>query len=137
MRTLCNSRSRITKTGFLCCSFKRECSQNIYIINLGKFISCSVLTGINVKKWYIAKTKLLIEQDKNEIEKLFAQLNEIADIELKNAESSLPLVEVDSLLGYEPFMGYVCDREKLEWKIKHMKYVIETELPRYKESFER
>ena len=71
------------------------------------------------------------------MKKLFAQLNEIADIELKNAESSLPLVEVDSLLGYEPFMGYVCDREKLEWKIKHMKYVIETELPRYKESFER
>ena len=107
------------------------------LINLGKFISCSILTGKNAKKWYIAKTKLLIEQDKSEIEKLFAELYKIADTELKNAESALPLVEVDSLLGHEPYMGYVCDTKMLTWKINHMKYVIETEIPRYKESFER
>ncbi len=107
------------------------------LINLGKFISASVLTGINAKKWYIAKTKLLLEQDKSEIEKLFNELYEIAGSEVKNAESALPLVEVDSLLGHEPFMGYACDKSKLEWKIKHMKYVIETEIPEYKKSFER
>jgi hypothetical protein len=34
-----------------------------------------------------------------------------------NARATIPYVEYDSRLGYEPSMEYMCDRAHLEWKI--------------------
>ncbi len=109
----------------------------LYLINLGKYIAATVLTGIHVKRWYITKTKLLLEQDKDKIDALFKDLYEIAETEMKNAESVLPLVDLDSRLGWEPSMEYVGDRKAIEWKLRQVKYVIEKEIPEYKLSFER
>lgn len=118
-------------------TIKNKNDELLRLINLGKFISCMVSTGINVKKWSINKTKLLVEQDKNEIERLFGSLREIAEAELKNAESAIPLVETDSRLGWEPSMEYIGHKENIEWKIRQVKYVLDTEMPKYKESFNR
>ena len=107
------------------------------LINLGKYISSIISTGINVKKWAIAKRKLLSVQDRDEINTLFKTLREIAEEELKNAESAIPLVEADSRLGWEPSMEYIGHKENIEWKIRQVKYVLDTELPRYKDGFER
>ncbi|MFA7637354.1 MAG: hypothetical protein WCX81_06295, partial [Monoglobales bacterium] len=107
------------------------------LINLGKYIETIIATGINVKKWYITKTKLLIEQDKSEISRLFTKLEAIAEAELKNAESAIEFVEKDSRLGWEPSMEYVGDKAAIEWKIRQLKYTISKEIPDYKASFER
>ena len=37
--------------------------------------------------------------------------------EQQNARDTIPLVEFDSILGFEPSMEYVTDRKRLEWKI--------------------
>lgn len=107
----------------------------LYLINLGKYMAAIVTTGIHLKQWYITKTKLLLEQDLDKIEELFVTLIEIAEAELKNAENTLPIVEVDSRLGWEPSMEYVGDKASIEWKIRQVKYVLEKEIPEYKQRF--
>ena len=41
----------------------------------------------------------------------------LAERECENARSTIPAVEYDSRLGYEPSMEYMCDKEHLLWKI--------------------
>ena len=41
----------------------------------------------------------------------------ILENEKQNAIDTIPLVETDSILGFEPSMEYVTDRKRLEWKI--------------------
>ncbi|NSW91091.1 MAG: hypothetical protein HPY74_10560 [Firmicutes bacterium] len=103
-----------------------------YMINLGKFIVNCVKTTINVKKWYILKMQLFIETDENRIDELVDKMIEIGKDEIKNAEDTIPLVEVDSRLGWEPSMEYMTDVYHLNWKIKQVKQVIEGALPGYK-----
>ena len=44
----------------------------------------------------------------------------LLDREKANAVSAIPLVEADSRLGWEPSMEYVCDRWRLEWKLRQL-----------------
>lgn len=105
-----------------------------YMINLGKFIVNCVKTTINVKKWYILKMQLLIETDEKKICELVDEMTKIGNDEIKNAEDTIPLVEADSRLGWEPSMEYITDAYLLNWKIRQVKLVIEGELPIYKKA---
>lgn len=105
------------------------------LINLGKFIGCMITTTINIKKWYLAKTALSIEQNLGHANKLIDELENIAICEIDNANKSIPLVEYDSRLGWEPSMEYVCHRENIEWKIRHLTYVLNSEIPDIRKSF--
>ncbi len=88
-----------------------------HLIALGEFIARSARTVVNVKNWYLLKQELLSgEGDRTGI---IARMREIGHAEIANAEATIPLVEYDSRLGYEPSMEYMCDRAHLEWKIEH------------------
>jgi len=104
------------------------------IINMGKFIVNCARTAINIKKWYILKSELLNEKDDNRVEEIIEQMMEIGEAEIKNAEETIPLVEADSRLGWEPSMEYMTDTYHLNWKIWQVRYVLEKELPIYKAS---
>ena len=103
-----------------------------YMINLGKLIVNCVTTAINVKQWYTLKTKLLTETDESKIIEYVDKLIEIGEDEIKNAEATIPLVQADSRLGWEPSMEYMTDEYHLRWKIKQVKQTIEGVLPVYK-----
>jgi len=111
---------------------ERKKQDAFYMINLGKFIVNCVTTAINVKKWAILKMKLFIETDEAKINEYIDQLIEIGKDEIKNAEATIPLVEADSRLGWEPSMEYMTDAYHLKWKIKQVKLTIEGELPVYR-----
>lgn len=51
-----------------------------------------------------------------------------------HAEGTIPLVEADSRLGWEPSMEYMGDKACIEWKIRHTKYIIDTEIGNKKRS---
>ena len=109
---------------------------------LARFIENSAKTTVNVKKWHILKHKLgfkptmhIIGPAKNDFvlnEEIFdaipvkernaiiLEMKAIAEAEIENAKATIPLVDFDSRLGWEPSMEYMCDREHLEWKIKHV-----------------
>jgi len=105
----------------------------LFLINLGRFICCSVQTGIHAKQWFLATSKLKIESNKARIEDLLAETERIANAEIQNAESAIPLVMSDSRLGWEPSMAYMADAEHIRWKIRQVNYVIDTELKQFKQ----
>lgn len=89
-----------------------------YMLNLGRFISHCCTTTVHTKQFYIGISKIFSSTDESEIRETVAKLQAICDEEIRNAEETIPLVEFDSRLGWEPSMEYMTDRAHLEWKIK-------------------
>ena len=105
-----------------------------FLLNLGKFISHSINTTINLKKWYILKTKVRAEETREAILKGIDELEALARAEIENVKATIPVVEADSRLGWEPSMEYICDKEHLLWKISQVEFVINSELDRWRKS---
>lgn len=104
------------------------------MLNLGKFILNSINTTISVKQWWKLNMQLRIEEDKEKAGKILDELIKIGEAEIMNAENTIPLVEADSRLGWEPSMDYTTDAEKLKWKIEQVRRVIYHEIPVYRNS---
>ena len=126
---------------------KREESQRMWA--LAQFMHNSCLTAIHVKKWYQLKWKLGFrlntESDSRtgvidfreeifralsgaEREKIISEMETLAEAEMENARRTIPLVQMDSRLGYEPSMEYMCDEANLLWKIDTTQKVVQEEL---------
>ena len=101
-------------------------------IGLGVFIRNSILTAMNAKNWWVVNQKLLAEPDGDKAVKMLDKLEIIARCEIQNAQNTIPVVEANSRLGWEPSMEYVTDKWHLEWKIKQVKNVLENEIPVYR-----
>lgn len=102
------------------------------LINLVRFIYRSAITGANAKKWYLLRCRMYAASDRETLAKIFDEMEELLLYERQNAESAIPLVENDSRLGWEPSMLYMTDKWHIEWKIRHIDYVIGSELANYK-----
>ncbi|MBR2021839.1 MAG: hypothetical protein IJ939_05320, partial [Clostridia bacterium] len=100
------------------------------IMNVARFIGNTAKTVVAVKEWMKRKNKLL-ETHGEARNELVREMIEIAKSEIHNAKNTIPLVEFDSRLGYEPSMEYMCDREHLEIKIAQVENMIENELTKY------
>ncbi len=87
------------------------------LATLARFMARCAQTTINTKKWHVAR--------KN---KDYAKMYEIGLAEIENAKSTIPLVEFDSRLGWEPTMEYMCDSEHIEWKIATTYDVLQNEI---------
>ena len=87
---------------------------------LGHFIRNSTRTTVNIKKWWRANIAMLNSETAEEAETYLDTLEEIAANEIENARDTIPSVEFDSRLGWEPSMEYVCDKWHLEWKIRQV-----------------
>ena len=104
------------------------------LINMGKFISNSLTTGIHTKEMYRLRNKLRASESREESLKIADSMETLIKEEIKNAENTIPLVEVDSRLGWEPSMEYMTDREHIEWKIRLENYILDYELPRIRKA---
>jgi len=102
------------------------------MLGLGRFIGNCVRTAINTKRWWLLKQRLEAAEQREEAGDILDEMVELAEVEIANAEATIPLVEADSRLGWEPSMEYMCDREHLEWKIALLREVIDQEVPKYR-----
>lgn len=87
------------------------------LANLGRFMARCADTTLHTKEWAIARES-----------KDYAAMLTIAKAEIRNAKATLPLVEFDSRLGWEPSMEYMCDKAHIEWKIETTQKVLEEEV---------
>ena len=87
---------------------------------LGKFIRNAIITTINIKKWYLKNVELLACGERGKMLKLVDELEMLLDAEAENVRDTLGCSEVDSRIGWEPTMGFVADREHLEWKLRQL-----------------
>ncbi len=97
------------------------------IAGIAEFMGRAVLTTHHVKETYFRKYALLTDGS-IDFGGVLDELSEIFRAEIANAEATIPLVEFDSRLGYEPSMDYMCHREALEWKIGLQKQILEEEI---------
>jgi hypothetical protein len=103
-------------------------------INLGRFISRCAQTTIHVKRWYQHKLRLLSAAQAEDVRIQVEAMRTIAAAEIENARATIPLVQLDSRLGWEPSMEYMCDEAHLRWKIRQVQQMIDTELAMYEKT---
>ena len=108
---------------------KRENGE--YLKCLGYYILATIKTVINIKRWYLVTKDLQMCTNRSESEKMLDQLLAIIEEEKVNVKALIPFVEVDSRLGWEPSMEYVCDRSHLEWKLRQMEFAVK-EIEQYR-----
>lgn len=93
------------------------------LTNMGKFMYRTVLTAINRKRYYKLdqlRMKAAEEKDAAAHRDAVDGMLDILQHEKQNAIDTIPLVEFDSVLGYEPSIEYVTDRYRLEWKLNQV-----------------
>ena len=101
---------------------------------LTTFIINSCTTVIHIKEFYIKLQQLSIIGDKEKAAKLLDEIEALLITERKNAEATIPAVQADSRLGWEPMQDYLCDEEALRWKMRQIDYTLEFELPKFRKS---
>lgn len=106
------------------------------LINLGEYISKCIITGLNAKKWVIMKNKFFAETSYEALVKLLDNMEQLLIQEIENTKNTIPLVEADSRLGWEPRMLYAGNKNQLEWKIRQVQAVIDYEIAEYRKSLE-
>ena len=87
---------------------------------LGHFIRNSANTTVNIKRWYQYNVAMINSSTAEEAGKYLDKIEALAYAEIENARDTIPAVECDSRLGWEPSMEYVCDKWHLEWKIRQV-----------------
>jgi hypothetical protein len=109
---------------------KREDASRM--LGLGRFILNSVRTAIHTKQWWRMKQQLQAETQPEKANAVLDEMVRLAEMEIANAQDTIPLVEADSRLGWEPSMEYMTDRAHLEWKIAQLRRVLDDEIPKYR-----
>lgn len=118
------------------------------LINLGQFITNCVKTGLNHKKWYKLCCRVRSAESAEELGAVLDEMETLLLEERKNAEDTIPIVEADSSLGWEASMEqqikkdmgdcqesyYLTDRKHLEWKMRQVDFVIDTEIRELREA---
>ena len=103
------------------------------ILALCLFYRNTLRTAINLKEFYKRKY-VLLDTHGEERNKLVGEMLDYCKAEVENALDTIPIVEFDSRLGYEPSMEYIGDKAHIEWKLDLIREVIERELPSYYEN---
>ena len=96
---------------------------------LGEFIRCCVRTAIHVKQWWQLRQELDRCTGTAAAADVLDRLTAVGRSEIDNARDAIPLVDMDSRLGWEPSMEYMADRAHLEWKIAQVEQVLSRDIP--------
>ena len=113
---------------------KTDC---LRLCNIIHFMENTATTAIHCKQWAKRRWKLFVLTDREELMQCIEEMTAIAKEEIQNAEATIPLVQYDSRLGWEPSMEYLGDEAHIRWKIKQVNYVLENELPTFSEVIRR
>ncbi|MBQ5746358.1 MAG: hypothetical protein IIV81_00325, partial [Clostridia bacterium] len=98
------------------------------LIDLGKYILVCVRTTINVKLFHTEKVMFYAEKEPEKMLERLDNMKKVALDEIENTRSAIPLVRMNSRLGWEPSMEYLADEEHLLWKIRQVEGMIKTDL---------
>ena len=98
------------------------------VVGIIEFMARTFITSRNARLWEWHKYKMRTEESAD-FAAICKELRDIAKEEIENARATIPLVEFDSRLGFEPSVEYYCDREHLEWKIAHMEKMLREDIP--------
>jgi len=104
------------------------------LLNLGKFIKNCCTTTLNFKHFYIETQKISIIGSKKKAKKCIDNIENILLAERENVTNTIPLVNFDSRLGYEPSMEYMTNEPCLQWKLRQIDHELKFTIPKYRKS---
>ncbi len=104
--------------------------------NLGHFMTNTVKTGVNAKKWFMLICRMNVANTKEALGEIYDTMELLLKEEMKNVEDTIPVVEQDSRLGWEPSMLYMTDKWHLDWKIRQLQFVINIEIGKLRQGLE-
>lgn len=90
------------------------------LINMGWFIYRTLTTAIHRKEYHILDIQQQTAVEKEERNAVLSKMINLLQAEKANAAAAIPLVEFDSILGFEPSLEYVCDSKRIRWKLKQV-----------------
>lgn len=102
------------------------------LLNLSRYLTRTVLTGLQAKRWYVLKTDFYAEKDMHKAGQLLDAMEALLLEEKENARRTLELVDRDSTLGWEPSMLYIGGRDNLEWKMEQVQFMIDIWITEYR-----
>ena len=108
---------------------KADC---LRLCNMIHFMENTATTAIHVKLWAQYRWQFFMLTEKADLENWVDRMTALAQAEIQNVEATIPLVEADSRLGWEPSMEYIGDASHLRWKIRQVTQVVEKELSVYR-----
>jgi len=108
----------------------KECLKDIA---LAEALDIQFQSGYNILKFYALRDELLTVTDGQGL-KILSQMQELVLTEIKNSTRMVELCEADSRLGFHPEAeGYKYFPEKLAWRIKLLKSLLEDDFPQVQE----
>ncbi len=102
------------------------------LIGLVEYLYRCHETAVNFKEFTILKEKMLTEANYDRLCRLTYRIEKLLKKERANAMAALELVRRDSALGFEPSMEYIGGEAGILWKLKHLDFVMEQEVPAYR-----
>ncbi|MBE5873712.1 MAG: hypothetical protein E7287_04805 [Lachnospiraceae bacterium] len=104
------------------------------LINLGEFMYRTAVTTVHYKEFYVLLSKLQIAGTRANAALILDKLEGILHKEQRNVEETIPLVQCDSRLGWEPSMDYTTNEECLRWKLKQIEAELTYRIPMMRKS---
>lgn len=105
------------------------CRETLLLCNLAKFLRNTTVSGIHNKEFYILKQQFHIAGTVENAGRLLDEIEALLIAERKNAEDTIPIVNADSRLGWEPSMEYTTDEAALRWKLRQVDYELSYTIP--------
>ena len=93
------------------------------LTNMCHFIRNCVKTGLNAKHWSVLLAQSNATFTTEGLSEIYDQMDALIEAEREVVKDTIPLVEADSRLGWEPSMLYMTDKWHLEWKLRQLDYV--------------
>ena len=78
------------------------------------------------------KRQLSVVGDPEKAMEILDEIEAILLAEKENVQATIPVVQADSRLGWEPSMEYTTDEEALRWKLRQLDYELDIVLPKYR-----
>ena len=101
-------------------------------INMIEYILRCYKTAVHVKEFYLQKCAFNNASTCRKATRALDNLEKIARAEIDNAQKSIEFVEKDSAIGYEASMDYQGDKAHIEWKIRQVEYMLQSEVGMYR-----
>ena len=77
---------------------------------------------------------MLVTGQPRKLNAILDAMESLAQREIENARATIPLVERDSRLGWEPSMEYMTDAAHLRWKIEQVQAVLQSDIVEYRKA---
>ncbi len=110
-------------------------SDNVKLLklsNMVKFMKNTCITVKHSKELYLLRQRLNFESDRDKLDEIIDGMEKILLQEKENVLDTIPLVNCDSILGWEHSMEYVGDEAALRWKLRQLDYELNCNLKDYR-----